>query len=120
MSKVIDCTTEPAQSSLLTHRFRTGKGLVVFTGCSHGGVVNAAKSALELTRNAVPLYAIIGGYHLANSADEIVAKTVQDLVKLDPQILLPGHCSGWRVKHEIETAMPTRLCPCTVGTKFVF
>lgn len=64
------------------------------------------------------MYAVIGGYHLVDADAARLRDTVQDLKKLDPVMLLPGHCSGWRVKFEIEKEMPGRLVPCTVGTKF--
>ena len=100
--------------------YETGKGLVVFTGCSHAGVVNVVKHALFLAGNTTPLYAVIGGYHLVGPNEANIHDTVQDLKALDPQILMPGHCSGWRAKNEIERAMPGRMAPSTVGTKYVF
>ena len=92
----------------------------MFTGCSHAGVINASKCAVGLTGGSVPLYAVIGGFHLADAEAKQIQETVQDFVALDPKVLLPGHCSGWRVKFEIEKAMPGRLAPSTVGTRFSF
>jgi hypothetical protein len=40
-----------------------GKGLVIFTGCSHAGAVNICRHAQELFP-ATPLYALVGGLHL--------------------------------------------------------
>src|SRR5262249_60465695 len=40
-----------------------GKGLVVVTGCGHAGVINICRYASRLTGD-VPLYAVIGGFHL--------------------------------------------------------
>ncbi|KAL2219278.1 metallo-beta-lactamase superfamily protein [Thermoascus aurantiacus ATCC 26904] len=97
-----------------------GKGIVMFTGCSHAGVVNSAKHAKELLKGSVPLYAVVGGFHLASSDEAHVESTVSDLEKLDPAVLLPGHCSGWRAKFAIEQHMPGRLVPCTVGSKITF
>lgn len=94
-----------------------GKGLVVFSGCSHAGVVNVARHAAELGGGA-PIFALMGGYHLVGVEDDVITQTVADLKKLDPKLLLPGHCSGWRVKYEINKEMPGRLAPSTVGTKF--
>lgn len=94
-----------------------GKGLVVFSGCSHAGVVNVCKNAAELGRD-VPIFAVVGGYHLAGLEDSLVTDTVKDLKALDPKILMPGHCSGWRMKYEINKEMPGRLAPSTVGTTF--
>lgn len=97
-----------------------GKGLVLFTGCSHGGVVNAALHAKELMNGEVPLYAIVGGYHLVGEQEANVQETVRDLKALNPKVLLPGHCSGWRVKVEIEKEMSGRSVPCGVGARFEF
>lgn len=91
----------------------------MFTGCSHRGVVNASRNAVDLGGN-VPLYAVLGGYHLVGSPQDQVEATVKDLKALNPRVCLPGHCSGWRVKYEIEKEMPGRLVPCTVGSKISF
>jgi len=97
-----------------------GKGIVMFTGCSHGGVVNASRNAVELLGGLVPLHAVVGGYHLVADQEVNVQNTVRDLKALKPNVLLPGHCSGWRVKYEIEKEMPGKLVPCTVGSRFAF
>jgi 7,8-dihydropterin-6-yl-methyl-4-(beta-D-ribofuranosyl)aminobenzene 5'-phosphate synthase len=97
-----------------------GKGIVMFTGCSHRGVVNASRESVNLLEGKVPLHAVVGGYHLAANDATKVRETVSDLKALDPKVLLPGHCSGWRVKFEIEKEMPGRLVPCSVGHRLSF
>ncbi|EEQ92147.2 metallo-beta-lactamase superfamily protein [Blastomyces dermatitidis ER-3] len=97
-----------------------GKGIVVFSGCSHAGIVNATRHAIELIGKDHPVYAIFGGYHLAMSDKAQMNATVKGLKELDPKVLLPGHCSGWRVKYEIEKEMPGRLVPSSVGFKLGF
>ncbi|KAJ5274268.1 hypothetical protein N7505_002813 [Penicillium chrysogenum] len=97
-----------------------GKGLVVFTGCSHAGVVNTTKHAVELTGGTVPVHAVVGGFHLATSDADQIQDTVADLKGLDPAVLMPGHCSGWRAKFAIEKHMPGSLVPCTVGSRIIF
>ncbi|GFG01287.1 7, 8-dihydropterin-6-methyl-4-(beta-D-ribofuranosyl)-aminobenzene-5'- phosphate synthase [Aspergillus udagawae] len=101
-------------------RFLMWKGIVMFTGCSHAGVVNAAKHAVESLDGSVPLHAVVGGFHLATSEEQQTESTVKDLKKLDPAVLLPGHCTGWRAKFAIERLMPGTLVPCTVGIKISF
>ncbi|CRL20745.1 Beta-lactamase-like [Penicillium camemberti] len=97
-----------------------GKGLVVFTGCSHAGVVNTTKHAFELTGGSVPVHAVVGGFHLATSDADQIQNTVADLKRLDPAVLMPGHCSGWRAKFAIEKHIPGSLVPCTVGSRITF
>ncbi|KAH9827274.1 metallo-beta-lactamase superfamily protein [Teratosphaeria destructans] len=94
------------------------KGIVMFTGCSHAGVVNASRHAVELGQGA-PLYAVMGGYHLADGESELITKSVADLKALDPKLLIAGHCTGWRAKFRIQEEMPGRLVPSFVGNKLV-
>ncbi|EAW09356.1 MBL fold metallo-hydrolase [Aspergillus clavatus NRRL 1] len=107
----------PVSSRMLT---ALDKGIVMFTGCSHAGVVNAAIHAVESLGGTVPLHAVVGGFHLATSEEQQMESTVKDLRKLDPAVLLPGHCTGWRAKFAIERLMPGTLVPCTVGIKIAF
>ncbi|KAE9992922.1 hypothetical protein EG327_007230 [Venturia inaequalis] len=93
------------------------RGLVVFTGCSHAGVVNASKHALTLGQGA-PLYAVMGGYHLADAQQGQIDESVGDLMALRPKLLIPGHCTGWKAKYRIEEVMGGKLAPSTVGTRF--
>lgn len=89
----------------------------MFTGCSHAGVVNASRHALELG-NGAPLYAVMGGYHLADAEDQQIQDTAQDLKALDTKVLLPGHCTGWRAKFELHRVMPPGcLVPSFVGSQ---
>lgn len=98
--------------------FLAGKGIVVFTGCSHAGVVNASRHAVELG-GGTPLYAVMGGYHLADADQAHIQSTAADLKALDTQVLLTGHCTGWRAKFEIQNQMPGQLVPSFVGSQFV-
>ncbi|MGB7601302.1 MAG: MBL fold metallo-hydrolase, partial [Candidatus Sulfotelmatobacter sp.] len=41
-----------------------GKGLIVFTACSHAGVVNVLKHARECAADT-PIHAVMGGFHLS-------------------------------------------------------
>ncbi|KAI1780559.1 Metallo-hydrolase/oxidoreductase [Hypoxylon cercidicola] len=94
-----------------------GRGLVVFTGCSHAGVVNIARHALDLG-DGVPFYTLVGGYHLADGAPEKLEQSMRDLKALNPHILMPGHCTGWRFKVAIEKEMPGCMAPIFGGTKY--
>ncbi|KAK4569599.1 hypothetical protein LTR86_003362 [Recurvomyces mirabilis] len=93
-----------------------GKGIVVFTGCSHAGVANASRHALTLGKGT-PLHAVMGGYHLADGEPEAISSTVADLKALEPTVLITGHCTGWRAKFAIEQAMPGKLVPSFVGSR---
>lgn len=96
-----------------------GKGLVVFTGCSHAGVINVCRHAVdELGAGEVPLYGVVGGFHLADNHPEKLARSLADLQTLGPRVLMPGHCTGWRFKFMCEQAMPAVVAPSFCGTTY--
>lgn len=95
------------------------KGLVVLTGCGHGGVINTLKWARELT-NTVDIAALIGGFHLTGPAFEpIIAPTIQALGAFAPQVIVPQHCTGWKATHLIAREFPQAFVANSVGTKLV-
>ena len=91
---------------------------MLFTGCSHAGVVNASQHALELGRG-LPLYAVMGGFHLADAETTQIHTTASALKSLGMKLLIPGHCTGWRAKFEIEKHMGGSLVPSFVGSRYV-
>jgi 7,8-dihydropterin-6-yl-methyl-4-(beta-D-ribofuranosyl)aminobenzene 5'-phosphate synthase len=97
-----------------------GRGVTVFSACSHAGIVNACLSA----KNHFPGSAIdvvLGGYHLAGKAMESrIEPTVRDLkARIEPQVVAPGHCTGWRAKARLaDTFAPGRYAPSVVGTLY--
>lgn len=93
-----------------------GKGIIVFTACSHAGVINVLKHAREAF-DPVPLYGVMGGFHLSGAACEaIIPETVEDLKAFDLQMIVPGHCTGWRAIHKlVETFGEGRVVPSAVG-----
>ncbi len=96
-----------------------GRGLVVITGCGHAGVVNTVRYAQKLT-GTDRVYAVIGGFHLANSPLEtVIGPTVEALKQFAPEVIVPTHCTGWRATHAIAAAFPDAFVQGSVGTKYV-
>jgi 7,8-dihydropterin-6-yl-methyl-4-(beta-D-ribofuranosyl)aminobenzene 5'-phosphate synthase len=93
------------------------RGLVVLTGCGHAGAVNIVRHALRLT--GVPrLHALLGGLHLTGPGFEgVVEPTVAALRDLAPDLLVPGHCSGWRAQMRLAAELPDAFVPSAVGTR---
>jgi hypothetical protein len=55
--------------------------------------------------------AIIGGFHLSGPMFEpMIEPTVDALAELDPSLLVPGHCTGWKAVHRIASQFPTPSC----------
>jgi 7,8-dihydropterin-6-yl-methyl-4-(beta-D-ribofuranosyl)aminobenzene 5'-phosphate synthase len=96
-----------------------GKGLVVVTGCGHAGIVNILRHARQLT-GVSTIHAVIGGFHLTGALFEpIIAPTVTALREMDPAVVVPGHCSGWRATHRIAAELPDAFIQSSVGTTLI-
>ena len=94
-------------------------GTVVLLGCAHAGVVNTLHYIRELT-GGKPIRAVIGGMHLAAAYGKRMARTIEDLRRLDVESLGPAHCTGITATAQLWHAFPGRCFPCTVGTTVTF
>ena len=93
------------------------KGIVVLSACSHAGIINV----LHGTRGAfpgTPIHAVLGGFHLSGTNEAIIDDTVADLDQFDVDIIIPGHCTGWRAINALERVYGTKVVPMAVGMSF--
>ncbi len=94
------------------------RGLVIVTGCGHAGVVNIVRHAMRLT-GVDRLHALFGGFHLGGPAFEpIIPATVDALSEAKPQLLVAGHCTGWRAQHALAAALPQAWQPPSSGSRY--
>jgi 7,8-dihydropterin-6-yl-methyl-4-(beta-D-ribofuranosyl)aminobenzene 5'-phosphate synthase len=96
-----------------------GKGLVVMTSCGHRGIVNSVRSAIKVS-GISKIHAIMGGFHLMPMPDDYVRSTVAALKELNPDYLIPMHCSGTTLYEMAKQEMPGRVLLSSTGTRFVF
>jgi len=90
------------------------KGLVIFSACSHAGIVNVMKSASN--NLDVNIHAIVGGFHLSGAANEIIIDdTVAGIAEFEPDVIVPGHCTGWRAVQALVTEFGSKVVPMCVG-----
>ena len=94
-----------------------GKGLVIVTGCSHAGIVNIARHAIELA-GCEKIEGIIGGLHLIDAPDDRIKRTVEELSKLNPEWICAGHCTGFKAQVELYLAFRERFSPLHTGMQF--
>jgi 7,8-dihydropterin-6-yl-methyl-4-(beta-D-ribofuranosyl)aminobenzene 5'-phosphate synthase len=92
-----------------------GKGLMVLSGCGHAGIVNTSRYASRLTGR--PVHAIVGGFHLGGADPDLIKATVADLAQVEPDVIVPGHCSGWQARDAMARVMGERVIPSTVGAR---
>jgi len=95
-----------------------GKGLVIVTGCSHAGIVNIARHAVELT-GCDKIEGILGGLHLVDASDVRIRRTAEELSKLNPEWICVGHCTGFKAQVELYLTFRERFSPLQTGMQFV-
>jgi 7,8-dihydropterin-6-yl-methyl-4-(beta-D-ribofuranosyl)aminobenzene 5'-phosphate synthase len=97
-----------------------GKGLVVLTSCSHRGVINTVKQAQEVS-GVDKVHAVIGGFHIVPPLDDdYIRQAVAAFEEIDPDILIPAHCSGDRFYDLARDVMGDKVVHSAVGTRFIF
>ncbi len=95
------------------------RGLVVISSCGHVGIVNTVRQAMEVS-GISKVHAIMGGFHLFAADDDYVRRIVAELKTLDPDVIIPMHCSGPGFIEAVRTQMADRLVTSTTGTEFQF
>lgn len=95
------------------------RGLVVISSCGHAGIVNTARQAMEVS-GVKKLHAALGGFHLFPAPDDYLRTTVEALMQLDPDVLIPMHCSGPTLVAMLRSELADRVITSTTGTEYTF
>jgi 7,8-dihydropterin-6-yl-methyl-4-(beta-D-ribofuranosyl)aminobenzene 5'-phosphate synthase len=95
-----------------------GKGLVVVSSCSHAGIVNTVKHAQKIT-GIEKVHAVIGGFHLIGAPMPKIQKTIADIKAINPDYIVPMHCSGWECITSFQREMPNQFVLNMAGTRYV-
>jgi len=117
--KPCDLAPDKSQGEHATAYLVKDRGLVVITSCGHAGVINSVRQAQKVT-GIQKVHAIVGGYHLAPAPDEIVAKTVAEFKAINPDYIIPSHCTGFNTIIAVHRTMPQKLVMPSTGTRVIF
>ena len=95
------------------------KGLVVISSCGHVGIVNSVRQAQEVS-GVRKIHAIVGGFHLGPAPKDYLDTVVAEIKKLEPDVVIPMHCSGNNFIQAMREQMPDNLIVTTTGSQIVF
>jgi len=95
------------------------EGLVVLTGCSHAGVINTMRHAVQQTQKE-HLRALVGGFHLVDLPDHVRRSTVHALSDFDLDEIWSGHCTGWAAEVMIHKVYGERHHRFYTGDRMTF
>ncbi len=97
-------------------------GLVVFSGCSHNGILNMTEAALDRFSNS-EVKAVLGGFHLMNpstrstaESKETVIKIAETFQKLPVKKIYSGHCTGREAYNVLKSVLKKKLEPFRTGS----
>ncbi len=77
--------------------YRSERGLVIITGCSHAGICNICEYAKEVCGDD-RIAGIIGGLHLQNPSPKQLQGTLDYMAKLQPEVVHACHCTDLQSK----------------------
>ncbi|MDY6790043.1 MAG: MBL fold metallo-hydrolase [Thermodesulfobacteriota bacterium] len=95
------------------------KGLVVISGCAHAGIMNSVLYASQITGQK-KICAVIGGFHLSGPVMEpSIEPTIEEMKKMDLQLISPMHCTGFKAIARFAEEMPEAFVLNSVGSRIV-
>ena len=94
-------------------------GLIVFSSCSHAGIVNVCTHVKRLFPDT-PIHTVMGGLHLGGVMERNIPATVEALEPFGIRHIISGHCTGWRALHALATAFGDAVSQSAVGTTYTF
>jgi 7,8-dihydropterin-6-yl-methyl-4-(beta-D-ribofuranosyl)aminobenzene 5'-phosphate synthase len=95
------------------------KGLVVISSCGHVGIVNSVRQAQEVS-GVTKVHAVVGGFHLGPAPKDYLDTVVAEIKKLNPDVVVPMHCSGANFVQATREQMPDNLIVTTTGSLLAF
>ena len=96
------------------------KGLVILSGCAHSGIVNTIEHAIKVT-GVDRVHAVMGGFHLSGPLFEpIIERTTAEIRRINPDYLIPAHCTGRKAIMYMEKEMPEKFILNMSGTRLTF
>jgi 7,8-dihydropterin-6-yl-methyl-4-(beta-D-ribofuranosyl)aminobenzene 5'-phosphate synthase len=95
------------------------RGLVVISSCGHVGIVNSVRQAQEVS-GVRKVHAIVGGFHLGPAPKDYLDTVVVEIRKLEPDVVIPMHCSGYNFVQAMREQMPANLMVSTTGSRITF
>jgi 7,8-dihydropterin-6-yl-methyl-4-(beta-D-ribofuranosyl)aminobenzene 5'-phosphate synthase len=96
-----------------------GKGLVVISSCGHVGIVNSVRQAQEVS-GVQKVHAIVGGFHLGPAPADYLKQVLAEIKNLEPDVLIPMHCSGLNFVLEARAQMPDHVISTSTGSRLIF
>ena len=94
------------------------RGLSVFLGCSHPGIVNCLNYAIKLFPGK-KIHTLVAGMHLDNVSPLRLQMTIQHMIDLNIQKVIPLHCTGIFAICEMKRFLGDRCITLCAGDSLI-
>lgn len=99
--------------------------LVVFTGCSHSGILNMLDTVAR-EFEGVPIKAVVGGFHLVTAppfnfmagSKREVEELARSVLEYPVEMTYTGHCTGTKAFSILKAVMGERISDIQTGSSF--
>jgi 7,8-dihydropterin-6-yl-methyl-4-(beta-D-ribofuranosyl)aminobenzene 5'-phosphate synthase len=95
------------------------RGLVVISSCGHVGIVNSARQA-QAVSGVQKVHTLMGGFHLGPAPKDYLDQVIGEIKALNPDVVIPLHCSGNNFIQAMREQMPDKLLVATTGSRITF
>lgn len=97
--------------------YKSPKGLVIITGCSHAGICNTIEYAKEICEQH-RIIDIIGGLHLLEPSKERLALTCDYFRAVAPSVVHACHCTSFAPLMALSSVCP--IAEVGVGLQLMY
>jgi len=94
-------------------------GLTIITGCSHRGILNVIKTAVETT-GINTIKNLIGGFHLFKSSKDEIIETAEKINSYNIEHIITGHCTGLDGLFVLKSVCTSKITPIKAGLTLSF
>ncbi|SET18036.1 7,8-dihydropterin-6-yl-methyl-4-(beta-D-ribofuranosyl)aminobenzene 5'-phosphate synthase [Natronincola peptidivorans] len=84
--------------------YKSTKGLVIITGCSHAGICNIIEYAKKVCQED-RIFDIVGGFHLLDPTEELLKYTTEYIEQRNINQMHAGHCTDLKSKIALSKAV---------------
>jgi 7,8-dihydropterin-6-yl-methyl-4-(beta-D-ribofuranosyl)aminobenzene 5'-phosphate synthase len=91
--------------------------LIIFSGCSHGEILNIIGTVTRMFPNMY-IKAVIGGFHLTETAKDLVEQIGKEISKYPIERIYTCHCTGVENYKILKTILGTKIEYISTGSKF--
>lgn len=95
------------------------KGIYIFSGCSHKGVIPVLRYAKSLFPDE-RIAGLIAGMHLYSANKETRSRVVEEVVKEHIDLVMPVHCTGIQAICDLKQVLGEKCVVATAGDCYEF